>query len=593
MPTLNWIGKDKVVTHDQEVPYHTLKRVYSFDKDGQKAEDNGSENMIIHGDNLVALKALLPQYEGKVKCIYIDPPYNTGEEGWVYNDNVNDPAIQRWLNKVVGVEGEDFSRHDKWLCMMYPRLALLQKLLHKKDGVIFISIDDNEYANLKLLCNEIFGSNKHVATIVWQKRYSRENREAIGDVHDYILVYACDPKTFKERRHPVPMNEAQAAVYKNPNNDPKGRWRPVPLTGQAGHATKSQFFPITSPSGKVFYPPTGRCWALSEATFNKLNEEGRIYFGKNGDSQPNLIRYLSEVPGVAPWTWWPQEEAGNNDEAKKEIITIFGNADAFDTPKPYRLLRRILQIATDKDDLILDSFAGAGTTAHAVLALNNQDGGHRRFICIEMMPYADTVTAERVKRVIKGYKADAAQKVSVYDKELKAKDLKEGKNLFEEAQQAQADAKASGEWDTVSAPKLVDNHLQVIATKKATGEVVGTGGDFSFYELGNQILTDEGAFDASLSVEEIKAFIWQSETHTPYQPLSDGDDGCLGVFNGTAIYAFYDRNEERCFDLDALRSMKHRAEAYVVYAAASLFPEEDLDRKNITFKKVPRDVANK
>lgn len=210
MPTLEWIGKDKVVNHHLEVPYRVLERQYSYDADGRHEADNASENMVIHGDNLEALKALLLQYEGRVKCIYIDPPYNTGNEGWVYNDNVNDPRMRDWLHKTVGKEGEDLSRHDKWLCMMYPRLKLLQRMLHPTEGSIFISIDENEVHNLKLIYHEIFGASHHVDTIAWQKRYSRENRGAIGDAHEYILVYASDVETFKEIRHKVEFDENSA-----------------------------------------------------------------------------------------------------------------------------------------------------------------------------------------------------------------------------------------------------------------------------------------------------------------------------------------------------------------------------------------------
>ena len=363
MPTLEWNGKEKVVNHHLEVPYRVLERKYSFDENGQTEADNGSENKIIHGDNLEALKSLLPQYEGKVKCIYIDPPYNTSNEGWVYNDNVNAPHIKAWLNKTVGKEGEDLSRHDKWLCMMYPRLKLLQKLMHPTDGSIFISIDENEIQNLKLICNEVFGANHHVATIAWQKRYSRENRGAIGDAHEYILVYASDLENFKAIRHKVEFDEDSAKVYKNLNNDPKGRWRAVPMTAQGYRP--NQMYPITTPSGKICYPPQGRCWSTIESEYKKLLEAGRIYIGRNGDSQPSTIRYLSEVEGMVPWTWWPHNEVGHTDEAKKEIIVILGDADSFDTPKPTRLINRILQIATNPNDIILDSFAGSGTTAHA------------------------------------------------------------------------------------------------------------------------------------------------------------------------------------------------------------------------------------
>lgn len=402
MPTLHWIGKEKVINHHLDVPFRVLEHSYGFDNGKQSDKETNSGNKIIHGDNLEALKALLPEYEGKIKCIYIDPPYNTGEESWVYNDNVNDPKFKKWLHSVVGKEGEDLSRHDKWLCMIYPRLQLLNKLLHN-DGVIFISIDDNEYPNLKLICDEIFGAGKHIATNVWQKRYSRENREAIGDVHEYIVVYSKNPKAFKQYRKLLPPTTAQEKVYKNSNNDPKGRWRPIPMSAQEGHATSSQFYEITAPGGKKFKPPTGRCWAISEETFNRLLTENRIYFGKDNNSQPNMIRYLSEVEGVVPWTWWTYEEVGHTDEAKKEIHALFGKTAAFETPKPLRLIERIIRMATSKDDVILDSFAGTGTTAHAILKLNNEDNGNRKFILVEMSDYANTTTAERVKKVIEGY----------------------------------------------------------------------------------------------------------------------------------------------------------------------------------------------
>ncbi|MCB0472340.1 MAG: site-specific DNA-methyltransferase, partial [Flavobacteriaceae bacterium] len=405
MPTLHWIGKDKVINHHLDVPYRVLEHSYGFDNGKQTASETNSGNKIIHGDNLEALKALLPEYEGKINCIYIDPPYNTGEEKWIYNDNVNHPRLKKWLGEVVGKEEDDLTRHDKWLCMMYPRLKLLHKLLHPQ-GVMFVSIDDNENSSLKHICNEIFGPNKFIATNVWQKRYSRENREAIGDVHEYIYVFSKDPRAFKEYRNLIPANEKQLKVYRNPNNDPNGRWRPIPMTAQAGHATKEQFYPITTPTGVVHYPPEGRCWGIAETTYKDLLTKGRIYFGRTGDSQPNIIRYLSEVEGFVPWTWWNHEEVGNTDEAKKEIYNILGKKVEFGTPKPVRLIERILRIATKPGDIILDSFAGTATTAHAVLNLNLEDNGGRKFILIEMEDYANKITAERLKRVIKGYLVD-------------------------------------------------------------------------------------------------------------------------------------------------------------------------------------------
>ena len=349
-------------------------------------------NLLVEGDNLHALKALLPYYGGKVKCIYIDPPYNTGNEGWIYNDNVNAPEIKRWLGQVVGKEAEDLSRHDKWLCMMYPRLVLLRQFL-SKDGSIWISIDDNEVQNLRALMDEIFGKQRFVATCIWQKRYSRENREAIGDVHEYLVVYAENPELFKQSRNRVPLTEEQAKIYKNPNDDPRGRWRGIPMTAQGYRP--NQMYEIHTPAGVVHKPPEGRCWSTIEPEFLKLKAEGRIYFGKDQKSQPSVIRYLSEVEGFVPWTWWPHDEVGHTDESRKEVQSIFGTQTAFDTPKPTRLMKRVLEIATNPGDLVLDSFGGSGTTGHAVLQLNKEDGGSRRFILVEMeQKIARDITAE-------------------------------------------------------------------------------------------------------------------------------------------------------------------------------------------------------
>ena len=249
---------------------------------------------------------------------------------------------------------------------------------------------------MRVLCDELFGRNNFVAQIVWQKRYSRENREAIGDVHEYILVYAKNKEIFKAQRNLVPMSEEQAKVYKNPNNDPRGRWRPVPMTAQAGHATPEQFYPITAPGGKVHVPPAGRCWGLSKATFEKYLADGRIYFGRDNNSQPNVIRYLSEVPGVAPWTWWPSSEVGHTDSSKKEIISLFGKDNIFETPKPESLLERIIHIASNPGDIVLDSFLGSGTTAAVAHKMA------RRYIGIEMGKHAYTHCKVRLDKVIAG-----------------------------------------------------------------------------------------------------------------------------------------------------------------------------------------------
>ena len=276
MPTLEWIGKSKVINHHQDVPFRVLERKYSFDENGQHGEDNGSENMIIRGDNLEALKALLPRYEGRVKCIYIDPPYNTGNEGWVYNDNVNDPKIKKWLGAVVGKEGEDLTRHDKWLCMMYPRLKLLQKLL-ADDGAIFISIDDAEFFNLRSICNEVFGEQNFIATVIWRKNYApKSTAKHFSEDHDYILVFGKNADMWTP--HKMPRTEKQNKAYKNPDNDPRGLWRPNNLAARNYYSKGT--YSITCPSGRVINgPPSGSYWRVSEEKFHELDKDGRIWWG--------------------------------------------------------------------------------------------------------------------------------------------------------------------------------------------------------------------------------------------------------------------------------------------------------------------------
>jgi adenine-specific DNA-methyltransferase len=274
---------------------------------------------------------------------------------------------------------------------MRDRLELIRSLL-AKDGSLWITIDDNEAHYLKVLCDEIFGRSSFIASIVWQKRYSRENREAIGDAHDYILVYALDPEKFKQIRNRVPVSEDQAKVYKNVTNNPRGRWRAIPMTAQGYRP--NQMYEIVAPGGAVHRPPEGRCWSTIEPEFKKMLAAGRIYFGKDGNGQPNTIRFLDEVDGFVPWTWWPHEEVGHNDEAKKEIYSLFGKEDAFLTPKPERLIRRIIHIATNPGDLVLDSFAGSGTTGAVAHKMR------RRWIMVEVGEHCHTFIIPRLRKVI-------------------------------------------------------------------------------------------------------------------------------------------------------------------------------------------------
>jgi adenine-specific DNA-methyltransferase len=588
MPTLHWIGKDKVINHHLDVPYRLLEHSYGFDNGKQTASETNSGNKIIHGDNLEALKALLPEYEGKINCIYIDPPYNTGEEKWIYNDNVNHPRLKKWLGEVVGKEEDDLTRHDKWLCMMYPRLKLLHKLLHPQ-GVMFVSIDDNENSSLKHICNEIFGPNKFIATNVWQKRYSRENREAIGDVHEYIYVFSKDPKAFKEYRNLIPANEKQLKVYRNPNNDPNGRWRPIPMTAQAGHATKEQFYPITTPTGVVHYPPEGRCWGIAETTYKDLLTKGRIYFGQTGDSQPNIIRYLSEVEGFVPWTWWNHEEVGNTDEAKKEIYNILGKKVEFGTPKPVRLIERILRIATKPGDIILDSFAGTATTAHAVLNLNLEDNGGRKFILIEMEDYCEDITSKRVKQAITGYAYEGSTKEVLYSKKITLQNIKNGDETYNEIQLIkEANSYKFDELKVI----VEDNTINLYGINKKNVAIEPTGGQYDYIKLGEHLFNEDANLNEIVGAEVIRKYVYYTETKTPLTHATHKDNKYfLGNYNDTAYYFYYEPTQITTIDHSFLSSMKTKAEQYVIYADNCLLTKEFMTKYHIIFKKIPRDIT--
>jgi DNA modification methylase len=406
MPTLNFKGKTAIESYHLVVPHHALD--FDAKRSLTKSPDLDG-NLIIEGDNLLALKSLLPTHGGKVKCIYIDPPYNTGNEGWVYNDNLTQPQFKEWIGRVVGKEGEDATRHDKWCCMMYPRLQLLKELL-RDDGAIFISIDDNEVHHLRMMMDEIFGEQNFVANAIWQKRTSPDMRLAFSTAHDYVLVYSRNIERLQLSR--LSKTPQQMAQFKNPDNDPRGPWVSSDYTAQGFRP--NQMYKIRTPGGAEYVPPPGVCWKNVESVFLELVHDGRIWFGKNGKAMPRRKTFLSELEGNAVWTWWANDEVGHTQEAKKELDSILGVDHPFDTPKPTRLLARILAITTEQDSLILDSFAGSGTTAHAVLELNKEDGGNRRFILVQM-PYeskeqekdkfniCEKITAERVRRVIKGY----------------------------------------------------------------------------------------------------------------------------------------------------------------------------------------------
>lgn len=528
MPTLEWIGKKAVVNHHREVPFRLLQCDAAL-----SVGDPDSGNLLVQGDNLEALKALLPYYAGKVKCIYIDPPYNTGNEGWIYNDNVNSPEIKAWLGKVVGSEAEDLSRHDKWLCMMYPRLALLREFL-TEDGAIFISLDDNEVGPLRLILDELFGTNNFAATFIWEKRTTRENRRIFSFSHDFVLCYARGLDAFQVVRGTLPLSDAVQGRYSNPDDDPRGPWQSVSLNAQAGHGTPAQFYTITTPGGRQLDPPKGRCWSVTRERLYELMADNRVYFGSTGNNAPRLKKFLSEVTrGLTPHTIWKSAEVGTTDTAAKELMEIFGGDVVFDTPKPTGLLKRVLEIGTRPTDLVLDSFSGSGTTAHAVLAQNKADGGNRRFILVEMDPkICREVTAERLKRVIEGY-----------------------------------------------------------------GGQEGLGGGFRYCTLGEPLFDERGAIRSSVKFSELAAHVFFTETGSPIPKKASGKTPLLGVHGGRGVYLLFngilgDKRPQggNVLTREVLASLPPHDGPKVIYGESCRLGEARLRQEAITFKQVPYDI---
>lgn len=554
MPTLHWIGKEKVISHHQDVPYRVLEHKYGFRADPlsgsgeEQKEPTNSGNKIIHGDNLEALKSLLPEYEGKIKCIYIDPPYNTGNEGWVYNDNVNHPKINKWLGEVVGKEGEDLTRHDKWLCMMYPRLKLLHKLL-AEDGVIFISIDDIEYQNLKHIVDEIFGRKNFLTTFTWRTDGNFDNQAKIKINHEYILAFSKNSSNFSFPEVIDPNIDDASKLFKDDivntivKNGPKNPMSRItlpigfPAKFKNGVISKrSDVFPyfyqdaiienwkLTNPvevesgwsSKRIFelFIENGLSPVLDtkgQSTEFYLTENGAIENIKRRELQSHVISSLMNM--------------GSTQNMSNELKLM---GIVFDFPKPVSLIKYFISILKNKDSIILDSFAGSGTTAHAVLSLNKQDGGNRKFIIIEMEDYIDNITSNRIKKVTTGYGSG-----------IKA--------------------------------------------------VKGTGGEFDFYELGLPLFDENQNLNEAVDLEKIREYIWFSETRSSYESRKDEYE--LGIKDSTVYYFIYEKERLTTLDFDALELIKTKGEQYVIYADNCLLPAEFMAKKNIIFKKIPRDIT--
>ena len=547
MPTLTWIGKDKVVNHHHEVPYRVLEHQYGFraeEDDNQTPTNSG--NKIIHGDNLEALKSLLPEYEGRVKCIYIDPPYNTGNEKWVYNDNVNDPKIKKWLGEVVGKQGEDLSRHDKWLCMMYPRLKLLHKLL-AEDGAIFISIDDNELANLKLLCDEIFGVNNFIGQFSWvRKKKGSFLSKTIRKMLEYVLCYQktdTDKLFWGEQAY----SDKWQPIVKRTNGEkilsiPKGI---VETSLPAG--TYLAGFRGNEGTGIDFLAPfevkddfivsnltiKGRFVWVQDFLDKEIANGSRISLSNKYGF--NVLRYNQDEKIKTPSTLINEANGvGTNEDASADLQMIFSSSvnEIFQYSKPESLISYLLNMVcyNSKEAIILDSFAGSGTTAHAVLNLNKKDGGNRKFILVEMEDYAESITAERVRRVMRGYG--------------------EGKNA-----------------------------------------TAGTGGTFDYYELGEPMFDEEKNLNENIGEEKIRGYIYYTETKRHLErKRTEASKYLLDTHNATGYYFYYERDRLTTLGIDTLHIVTERAEQYVIYADVCTLSKEDMAAKNIVFKKIPRDI---
>ncbi|MEX0650181.1 MAG: site-specific DNA-methyltransferase [Candidatus Andersenbacteria bacterium] len=531
MPILHFKGKPVIQNHHHTVKFHEL---LPDKKKSLSDEPSLDDNLIVHGDNLKALKALLPTYAGKVKCIYIDPPYNTGNEGWAYNDNVNSPMIQKWLKEEVG--RDDLARHDKWCCMMYPRLKLLRELL-SDEGVIFVSIDDNEAHNLRSMMEEIFGEDRYVATIIWRSADSSNNdAKQFSLDHNETIVFSKNPGW---KTNLLDRTDEDNAHYTNPDDDPRGAWFPGNLSSP--NPRENLKYKITSPQGHEISSPANG-WRWSEEVLLEKIEEREVIFSEDGK---RLIKktYLVDQKGLAPSTLWADiEETGHNRNAKYELKKIFPEketADLFKTPKPTKFIKKILDVATSKNDIVLDSFAGSGTTAHAVLAQNKEDGGNRKFILVEMEDYADKITAERVRRVIKGI------------------------------------------------PEAKDGNLKE-----------GFGGSFSFYKLGDPVDVDDILEGKKLpSYEDLAQYTFYTATGEVFKPKAlDKSKYYLGKSATYQVFMMYepdaDKLREMALNLDFAEEIEKQfpEEAKLVFAPACFLEEFDLRDRNIRFAQLPFEI---
>ena len=532
MPVLNWIGKSAVVKHHQSVPYRLLEPVPALSCNAADGSDGG--NLIVQGDNLDALKALLPRYTGQVKCIYIDPPYNTGNEGWAYNDNVNSPEIRRWLGEVVGKEGETLDRHDRWLCMMYPRLVLLRQFL-RDDGVILMSLDGNEHRYAELLMDEIFGSSNRIETFIWKKSYGGGAKsKQVVNLHEFVLCFAHNKENIGEIELPPNENVKRYYKFEDEKFETRGPYRLQPLATNSMDARPNLRYAI-SYAGEEIWPEKQWQWSKERALAALASNE-LVIKNVRGKWSVNYKQYLRDSEGDERGSkLYSIIDSVYTQQGTNELKAMFGDGKAFDFPKPSDLIKTFVQAFTDNNSLVLDSFAGSGTTAHAVMKVNAEDGGNRRFILVEMdEDIARDVTSERVKRVAQGY------------------------------------TNAKGE------------------------NVKGMGNGFQFCELSKKpLFTADGQIRDDVRFAQLAEFVWFSETGTGFKPAGKQSTK-LGVHEGRAIYLLYngilgDKSVDggNVLTGPVLDILPPHDGPRVIYAAACRLGMPRLNREGIVFKQTP------
>lgn len=429
---LNWPGKREALLAANAPIAKTLRP----DRD-ESVDFDTTENLFIEGDNLEALKLLQETYLGKVKMIYIDPPYNTGKD-FIYEDDFAEDAGEYLIqseqkdsegNRLVANTESNGRFHSDWLSMMYSRLRLARNLM-EEDGLIFISLDDGESHNNRKLCDEIFGEENFIANFIWEKRITRENRKVVSNRHDHIFCYCKNRNSSERIIGLLPMNDEAISRYKNPDNDGRGVWTSVPAIAQAGHGTKNQFYTLVTPSGRTVDPPSGSCWRYTKEKMNEAIKENRIWFGADGSGVPRIKKFLNEgQQGLTVESMWWAKEVGTNDSAKRDLTKLFDGKAVFETPKPSSLITRMLQIGTEENSIILDFFAGTSPTAHAVMQMNADDGSKRKFIMVQLDEKCDEesvafkagyktiadISKERIRRAGKKIKEENPDKADNLD----------------------------------------------------------------------------------------------------------------------------------------------------------------------------------